>query len=309
MSDSNRGKGTKARLIIGLLAATTVCAGIIGYGLWEGAKYEWQAHDQRTEYAKYTEQKIAETCVGIANVEAIKCRYDTLDAQRENDSNQRDLVAQRQSALWAYIMGAAAVVGIAVSAVGVWLVKTTFDETRVANEIAKTGARAWVSVELIGFIPEGKYEIQNHGAAYKYQFKVMIKNHGPAPASDVRFVAEIFFPDESDYANSFCNEWKQRLSATKSSGGQVLFAQQDDVQAHNLAILASQVDNAPKTPGKTWIAPQIVGCVNYRTPHAEGVRQTRFVAFLSDQGAVIDTSVERWWMNVGLQEIAHIEAD
>ena len=39
-------------------------------------------------------------------------------------------------------MGIAALIGMALSAIGVWLVKTTFDETRTANEIALFGQGA-----------------------------------------------------------------------------------------------------------------------------------------------------------------------
>lgn len=138
MSGSNRVNVSKTRLIIGLLLALAICCGWIGYGLSKSAEYERQADNQRTEYSEYTRQKIAETCVGIPDLEVIKCRYDAFDAQREYNNNQSDLIAQRQSALWAYIMGAAAVIGMALSAVGVWLVKATFDATREANNIQKT---------------------------------------------------------------------------------------------------------------------------------------------------------------------------
>jgi hypothetical protein len=141
MSGSNRVNVSKTGLIIGLLLALAICIGWIGYGLSKSAEYERQADNKRSEYSEYTRQKIADTCVGMPDLEAVKCRYDAFDAQREYNSNQSDLIAQRQSALWAYIMGAAAVIGMALSAVGVWLVKATFDATREANVIQKTAMK------------------------------------------------------------------------------------------------------------------------------------------------------------------------
>jgi hypothetical protein len=142
MSNSGGVNVSKNRLIIGLSLALAICITWIGYGLLKSAEYERQADNNRAEYSKYTRKKIVESCVGISNVEAIKCRYQAFDARHEYSYNQSDLVAQRKSALWAYIMGAAAVIGIALSAVGVWLVKATFDATNESNRIAKAAGDA-----------------------------------------------------------------------------------------------------------------------------------------------------------------------
>ena len=138
MSDSGGVNVSKAGLKRGIIIAAIIfCSVCIGYGLLETAKYERQANDKSREYAKYTRDKVAEACVGIARLEKVRCLNEAIDAQREYETGQQDLVAQKTSALWACIMGAAAVFGMALSALGVWLVKTTFDETRKANEIAK----------------------------------------------------------------------------------------------------------------------------------------------------------------------------
>lgn len=135
MSGVGRVNTTKAGLIFGLVIAVAFCTAAIGFGLSKSWEYQRQADDNRAEYAKYTSEKITKSCVGLAAPEKIKCQYESFDAQRENNANQQDLVAQRQSALWAFIMGAAAVIGMALSAVGVWLVKATFDATHEANII------------------------------------------------------------------------------------------------------------------------------------------------------------------------------
>lgn len=143
---------SKNRLIFVAISVLTFCTVWIGYGLLESAKYEQQAKDMVGEYAEYTRDKVTQACTGIAKIENIKCVNEGFEAKREYEYNQSDLVAQRQSALWAYIMAAAAVFGIALSAVGVWLVKTTFDETRKANGIALDSMiaenRAWVKLPI-----------------------------------------------------------------------------------------------------------------------------------------------------------------
>jgi hypothetical protein len=136
MPRSDGDKSTQARLIRGGLIATIICVIIIGFGLFQSADYERQANNKRAEYSEYTYEKVAQSCIRIVPIERLKCVNEAFEAKRNYEANQYDLEAQRKSALWAYIMGAAAVIGMALSAVGVWLVKTTFDETRKANEIA-----------------------------------------------------------------------------------------------------------------------------------------------------------------------------
>jgi hypothetical protein len=143
---------SKNRLILFVISVLTFCTVWIGYGLLESAKYEQQANDKIGEYTDYTRDKVTQACAGGDKIENIKCVTEAFEAKREYEYNQSDLVAQRQSALWAYIMAAAAVFGIALSAVGVWLVKTTFDETRMANRITQDTMiaenRAWVKFPI-----------------------------------------------------------------------------------------------------------------------------------------------------------------
>lgn len=64
------------------------------------------------------------------------CVAKTRQTQNENTRNAEDLGAQKLSAWWAQVMAVAALIGMGLSAVGVWLVKTTFDEARKSNRIA-----------------------------------------------------------------------------------------------------------------------------------------------------------------------------
>ncbi|MEP7349872.1 MAG: hypothetical protein ABI668_07970 [Sphingorhabdus sp.] len=186
MSRSGGVNVSKTGLIRGFIAAITICVCFIGYGLWESAKYERHADNQRAEYAKYTRQKIAKACVGLSSLEAVKCQFDAKDAQRENEYNQRDLVAQRSSALWAYIMGAAAVIGMALSAFGVWLVKATFDESKEGNRLTQSIGEATARAHIA--IQSAKVTISSTSII----FEPTLRNVGNTAAVDV---AVEFFPE------------------------------------------------------------------------------------------------------------------
>lgn len=189
MHDGNRGDHTKTRLIAGLIVSLLFCVVWIGYGLSESAKYERHAYNQNGEYAEYTGDKVAQTCVGISAVEKAKCLDDAFEKQREYEASQQDLVAQRQSALWAFIMGAAAVIGMALSAVGVFLVWTTFDATRKANAIANDALdgqlRPWVDFET-SFLG-----LEWIGGNIRIRAKSKFKNMGTSPALYLTYVATL----------------------------------------------------------------------------------------------------------------------
>ena len=140
-------KQPKVRLTLVLLLAILLCAGWIAYGLLESAKYERESAAKADNYARYTSDKVAEACVGIPILERVKCLQEAEDAKAEYEYNQADLVAQRQSALWAYIMAAAAVIGMGLSVIGVWLVWTTFRETKRSADSAFATYNAFVALE------------------------------------------------------------------------------------------------------------------------------------------------------------------
>lgn len=163
-------------MIGGLAAAIFMCGGLIGYGLLESANYERQSHDKSNHYARETSEKVAQTCIRLTPVERIDCLYKATDAQREYEYNQADLVAQRQSALWAYIMAGAAVIGMLLSVVGVILVWTTFRETKKAASISEKTYQAFIAFERPRLVV-GISAIQNDGRG-QLSFDVSVTNIG-----------------------------------------------------------------------------------------------------------------------------------
>lgn len=147
-----RGARPKTRLaawaaLLGLGFASV--AGLAGYGFVQQDVYVQEAQHKAADYAEYAAHQKQQACIRIAAREPEKEQC-FADAQaeyelktRDNRRDYDDLVAQRKSALWTAIMGMAALIGMALSAIGVFLVKQTFDETRRTNRIAmRENARA-----------------------------------------------------------------------------------------------------------------------------------------------------------------------
>ena len=102
--------------------------------------YEREATDRSRVYADNAEYQITHTCRAKALAEQPDCIRDTQQAKRENQRDEQDLAAQKISAWWTRVMGAAALVGMGISIVGVYLIWTTFRETKESNVIAKAEA-------------------------------------------------------------------------------------------------------------------------------------------------------------------------
>jgi hypothetical protein len=148
MSGSHRGNRSKTKLaLIAGGSGIAILFGAIGYGIVKQGVYSQDAADQTADYAEHAARQIQQPCIRLAAPEKAQCLAHEISEYelkiRDNRREYDDLVAQRKSALWTFIMGFAALIGMALSAIGVVLVKVTFDETRKTNRIAlKEGARA-----------------------------------------------------------------------------------------------------------------------------------------------------------------------
>lgn len=144
MSRGDRGERPKANLAAWLAAAfgAALIIGGIAFGLFQQARYQESADHNAADYAKHAANKIGQSCVGLSAVKTTNClekeQTEYQLATRDNRRDYADLVAQRKSALWTFIMGAAALIGMGLSVVGVVLIKKTFDAAREGNEIAAT---------------------------------------------------------------------------------------------------------------------------------------------------------------------------
>jgi hypothetical protein len=155
----------------------------LGYGFQSG--YYQQAARNSAQYERWTSHEIGrcEMRLGEAKLE---CMHRARQAAHENERDEYDLYAQRTSALWASIMAVAALAGIGLSGIGIYLVWTTFDETRRSNEIAERGQRAWLQIEIeLHRTTQGEKQVGTH-------FTATVKNVGSDVASGIQFEATTF---------------------------------------------------------------------------------------------------------------------
>jgi hypothetical protein len=136
------------------------------------AAYRSDIHRQNAEY------HIERVCPTAPS--KIDCINQTRQAKRENQREEQDLAAQKITAWWTQVMGIAAMIGMALSAVGVYLVWTTFAETRRGNAIARNVQRPWMkaSAEIVKFQP--------FSDRFEFSIAVKITNIGSMIAEDTR---------------------------------------------------------------------------------------------------------------------------
>jgi hypothetical protein len=180
------GRGT-VTTVAAFLIAIPIVAGVILQ-----SNYNDAAGKDAAEYSRYAEQEVGESCRGVAEIELVHCFSDARIKgelkKREYEHDAQDLVAQKTSALWTMLMGLAAILGMGLSVVGVYLVWTTFKETRHANEIAKADQRAWVRLSAD---PRLAREIRK-GTLY-LRINCVAENTGRSPATFFAIEAKVFF--------------------------------------------------------------------------------------------------------------------
>ncbi|MFA6123960.1 MAG: hypothetical protein WCS75_05980 [Sphingomonas sp.] len=98
--------------------------------------YERRATDASEYYARQAEREISQACPRLALKLQKDCVSKAEASARENQRSEQDLAAQKVTAWWTQIMGGAALIGMALSAIGVALVWTTFREQRRATNLA-----------------------------------------------------------------------------------------------------------------------------------------------------------------------------
>lgn len=250
------------------------------------------------------------------------------DPQSTDEREKRDLAAQESTSVWTFWMLVVSALGVVTTMLGtgflLWQIQLTREAVQdtgratnamlEANEIAGVSARAWLSVEVRFVGPGVLYETQSLGLAWRFVAQAKIKNHGAAPASDVRFDAAIIFHGGDGYDfqsqfDEFCDSWRNRLVMTEYSGGTALFSGQDEVADHMVIMPEASIDNAPRLiEGTGHIAASLLGCLSYRTPHAPGVRQTRVSAYLTGpQG--LDVSDPQWPLKIRSSGHGYVRAD
>ena len=148
--------------------------------------YRHSAADASIKYERDAKAYQKETCISSPTVLADPdCEAKAEEAKREGQRKEQDLAAQNITAWWTKIMGIAALIGMALSAVGVWLVKTTFDETRKANDISKEVHRPWITISVK---PENFIAVP---FSHHFDVEFTFENVGDTAAISLGFFAEV----------------------------------------------------------------------------------------------------------------------
>lgn len=155
MSGSNRNNIAAIGLI-----ATLALSGLML--LIDSANDAQSRHEESAQrYAKnYADNatKELERCVTLAPESRSQCESDANEARRKGERDEYDLEAQRITATWTQHMGIAAIIGMAVSIVGVVLVWTTFREAQRSAQISLDNLEAYRSIEAGKLVPEPEWQ-------------------------------------------------------------------------------------------------------------------------------------------------------
>ncbi len=193
-------------------AGLTIAVSALLFGLFYQVRYAQQAEHGAADYARHAAREAYKPCRHIARTEFAEC---AANAKREYELNRNDnrrdyadLVAQQRAALWAAVMGIAALIGMALSAVGVWLVYTTFreakrsanaaleavKETRASNAIAREAMtaenRAWIKIEVVEH-----HDWHAFPDTYHFSVTVKLTNIGKSFARRVKIEAALFLTE------------------------------------------------------------------------------------------------------------------
>jgi hypothetical protein len=156
----------------------------------ESSRYESDATNRAYAYARQAEQQMASDCRTGVPRDRADCVNKAQETTREDQRKELDLAAQWVTAWWTQVTGSAAVVGVILSAFGVFLVWRTFRATREGNEISRqammTDNRAWMEIEIQSL---GDLRYANDEFRLKVIYRV--KNIGKSVALNVSCEAEL----------------------------------------------------------------------------------------------------------------------
>lgn len=218
MTDSDRGKLPPPCVItLGIVGLVVVfCA--LSFGLTYQNHYAREAERKASQHDRHAAFEAYRPC---RTSPLTQLDYCLVNAKREyelkvndNHRNYADLVAQQRSALWTAIMGVAALIGMALSALGVWLVYTTFREAKRSADAAfevvvqgklQTEANILMNKMQAKMIPSLAWPpdlvpagLLPNGDAYG-ELHFTIKNTGPTDSTNTRISGNVQIIDNDEY--------------------------------------------------------------------------------------------------------------
>ena len=194
-SDGNVSNDRNKHLgFFGITTAILLCCLIVGYMAYVSGR-ETERRDQTpAAYSDTAKNKAQQDCVKLEDDAAFECIYEKVTASQEQARGEQDLDAQQRSANGTAITAFVALIGLAVSVVGIGLVYTTFKETRKANIIAREGMERQLRAYLTSSDFKTRGMIGPNNRFVEMVIQAIVHNSGQTPAllqfgiMDVRIV-------------------------------------------------------------------------------------------------------------------------
>lgn len=190
MHESNRGDHTGTGLKRWLLPAIIFAVAILAVGGVQHWLHYKDAARNAASYARDAQNQIAAECE-IAGTNK-NCARNIEQTRRANQRDEYDLYSQKTMALWTAIMGAMAVIGVALSGFGIYLIWRTWGATREAAESSRKTLRAFVAKErAFAKVENAFFSYEEDKAPRKNGATLKIRNVGES-ACTVREIAYKF---------------------------------------------------------------------------------------------------------------------
>jgi hypothetical protein len=151
----------------------------------------------------------------------------------------------------------------------------------VARETNKAQSRAWISAECTLEKPSvGTTQFGVNGIYFNVRCQA--RNHGRSPATGVSFHAEIALvgmntPAPDEIMNTYCDAIRQR----SDRDAEAIFPEAVTTTGHMVFLPEQSIVDDIASKDFKMISPVVYGCLNYKSPYTEGVRQTRFLYHLA----------------------------
>jgi len=228
--------GDKRETVINALlgAASLVVSAVLILCLsQESSRYERDATNRAYANARDAERQIAVDCRASVPRDRPDCVNKAVEAARENQRKEQDLAAQWVTAWWTQVTGSAAVVGVILSAFGIFLVWRTFRAAREGNEISRQAMtaenRAWIE---IGELSHEDLRLEGDQIRMKLTFKMM--NVGNTVALNVSGHAALI-PDPFAFPDRIGpKEFRAAMLADREPFSTSIFANREEDSRDNI---------------------------------------------------------------------------
>lgn len=268
----------RALIIAPLVGMGLIVAAAIGWlvvdTLLAQLDYRVQADQAAAYYADRAQHQISSTCISPMQVQWDRVCIDVAnDTAQENQRAEYDLYAQHTMALWTRVMGWMSVVGIGLTAVGIWFIKMTLDATKTAA-ISSANAtnimqraylaenRPWLKVEWKLAAP-----MKITGNSAKLILGRTTQNTGKQPAEAARYKYCIGFDVENVDQNLLELASSEKLAWTNArrASGRIIFP--SDIDANPKVEVS---DSIPTDMRGRDVTVTFYGCVTYASSILEG---------------------------------------